>query len=89
MVLQLGQYQLSIRAKAPASSILLCSYRCNGFSGPLPISLCYICHHESKDHHELKAYNVTAAELQLKPIAQQGDPLEFRQPQRPKEETLE
>ena len=67
MVLQLGQHQLSVRAKVQAGSILFCSCGCNGFSGRPPISLCYICGHESKNHHELKAGNVTAAELQLEP----------------------
>jgi hypothetical protein len=85
MAFRLGQHQLSVRAKASAGSVLLCFCGCDGFSGPPPISLCYICSHESKDHHELKAHNVTAAELQLEPlterraVAQQGDPLEFRQ----------
>jgi len=60
IVLQLGQYQLSIRAKASASSILLYSYRYNSFSRQPLILLYYICHHELKD------YNVMAAELQLK-----------------------
>jgi hypothetical protein len=63
IVLQLGQQQLSIHTKALAGSILLCSYRYNSFSRPLLILLYYIC------HHELKAYNVTAAELQLEPVA--------------------
>ena len=67
IVLQLGQHQLSICAKAPAGSILFCSYRYNSFSRLPPISLYYIYGYESKNYYKLKARNVTAAELQLKP----------------------
>lgn len=86
MVLQLGQHQLSVRAKAPASSILFCSCGCDGFSGRPPVSLCYICGHESKNHHELQLEPCTTTSNLLTEhhtVARQGDPLEFRQPPAP------
>ena len=86
---QMGQHELSVRAKALPGPILICS--CGRCDGILPFaqgnSLCYTC------NHELKLHSVTAAELQPEPytttsnlltehhaVAQQGVPLEFRQP---------